>query len=81
MLNRLGLLIHWIGFLCLIGFIGFYAGLIILNDVHPVSAVGAFVDALAFEVEGWSVVLWIGIVHWPIKWLITGNKAFFPWKS
>lgn len=81
MLNRLLLLIHWIGFLCLFSYIGGMAFGLIFNDYFVITnVIPLFVDQLSFE-EGWrTVILWIAILHWPFNWIVTGNKAFFPWR-
>ena len=81
-IQRLALLFHWIGFLSLVGFIVLYGYGISPNGGVPAGeALEVLFEVLAFEAEAISMILWIGITHWPIKWLITGNKALFPWQS
>jgi hypothetical protein len=79
--QRFMFLFHWIGFLCLVGFIGLLGLAISLDGWDVSEALEALFEALAFEEEGISVMLWIGIAHYPIKWILTGNKTFFPWRS
>ena len=80
-IERLALLIHWIGFLCLVFFIVSFGLALTPNGGLPASeALEALFEVLLFEEGAFSAILWIGIAHWPIKWFITSNKAFFPWK-
>jgi hypothetical protein len=81
--RRFMFLFHWIGFLCLVGFIGFFGLEISLNgyDYDLLEAIELLFETLAFKEEAISVMLWLGIAHWPIKWILTGNKSFFPWKG
>ena len=73
-------LFHWIGFLCLVGSIGLFGFAISMNEYDVLEAIELLFDALAFEYDAVSEILWLGIAHWPIKWILTGNKSFFPWK-
>jgi hypothetical protein len=91
MIKRLGLVIHWLGFICLVTLIGGYT-LEILDggswffagdvwDVIP-SIVEDLFDMFTFRgIEERHWITSIAILHWPIKFIITGNKAFFPWMS
>jgi len=67
-IQRLALLIHWIVFVGVVG--GVVAGLWI-----------GTADSLG---EGTEVV-WLsvvsGLIFWVLKWLISGNKSLWPWKS
>ena len=83
MINRLGLVVHWIGFLCLTGFI---ATLVITkpNDIAWSEVLAAIWELLIFDNSSdapFSTILWAGIGHWPIKFVITGNKNLFPWSG
>ena len=64
MIERLALVIHWVGFICL-------PLLLLLGGVALNS--------------GDEYVLWmigsIILLHWPIKFILTGNKAIFPWQT
>jgi len=88
MLNRLLLLIHWIGFLCLFGFIGFSTVITIGIILDGNTSLGEmdFISFLWASLTGdlgmdWlSVFLWIGICHWPFNWVVTGDKTFLPWR-
>ena len=79
LIDRLGLLIHWIGFLFSVVFILCFP--LLMREQQELSAVEIFFELLLdFGSQDWSVILWITIAHWPIKWFITGNTAFFPWR-
>ena len=71
--QRLMFLFHWVGFICLALLI--LVGLpnwwnqVILGDGHM------FVGNLERK------CFWLAVLHYPIKWILTGNKSFFPWKS
>ena len=91
-INRLGLVIHWIGFICLVTMLGGYAldvsginsNWFSASDLGDVGrqVVRDFTRMLTFtriEEEHW--ITFIAVIHWPIKFIITGNKSFFPWKS
>ena len=87
MLERLGLVIHRIGFLCLGTSISLFAITWLIfaaaGEIMDLSdAMRYFGSVLVFEQRAiLSVMLWIGIASYPIKWILTGNKSFFPWKS
>jgi hypothetical protein len=65
MIERLALVIHWVGFLCL-----------------PLSLL--FVEEVLDDGGNGYVfwmMIWIILLHWPIKFILTGNKAIFPWQT
>lgn len=86
MINRLGLVIHWIGFICLLA-----AVLIAILIYVETPYVDKFFKTLrelwqliSFDSSSYlteSIILWVAISHWPIKFIITGNKNLFPWSS
>ena len=80
--QRFMILFHWVGFLSLVGFV-LLIPLAMIQDGLSLTEVMLIVvdDVLPFEEEGWSAMLWLGITHYPIKWILTGNKSPFPWKS
>ena len=83
MIKRLGLIFHWIGFLCLTGFI---ATLVITkpDSVAWSEVPEALWELLIFDNSldvPFSIILWAGISHWPIKFVLTGNKNLFPWSA
>ena len=81
MLNRLLLLIHWIGFLCLSVIVGYIILGLIFGDQDPLVGVIEFLwDCFTGENDWMSVALWIAILHWPLNWIVTGDKAIFPWR-
>ena len=63
MIERLALVIHWVGFLCLL-FAIFY---------------GVILQSLT-DTEFYSLLL-TAVAAWPIKFILTGNKAIFPWQT
>jgi len=73
-IQRLALLIHWIGFaLFVVGVLSAIDGLMILI------VQGFSYAEEAFELAGgWAG---FGLFLWVLKWLITGNKSILPWKS
>jgi hypothetical protein len=63
MIERLALVIHWGGFLCLL-FAVFYGVILqLLTDTETYS------------------LLFIAVAAWPIKFILTGNKAIFSWRA
>ncbi|MBT73979.1 MAG: hypothetical protein CMQ15_18415 [Gammaproteobacteria bacterium] len=63
MIERLALVIHWVGFLCLLLAV-FY---------------GVILQSLT-DTEFYSLLL-TAVAAWPIKFILTGNKAIFPWQT
>tara|TARA_S200002703_G_scaffold22798_1_gene19550 strand:- start:121 stop:387 length:267 start_codon:yes stop_codon:yes gene_type:complete len=81
MIKRLGLVFHWIGFLCLTGII---AAVVITKptDVAWSEIPAALWELLIFDNSSdiaLTLVLWIAISHLPIKYILTGDKSVFPW--
>ena len=96
--ERLALLIHWIGFVVIVG--GVVVGLWFVyieygeyttgySYLYPLSYPG-FNDAQEAELFRERVVellvntvvaVVIGLFFWVLKWLISGNKSLWPWKS
>lgn len=74
MINRIGLVIHWIGYLCL----GIFVGMVLY--FRPSGS--AFLEVVIFEDSSavWlSIVFWLAITSWPLKFILTGNKSIYPW--
>ena len=68
--QRLMFLFHWVGFICL--------ALLILVVGYCI----VFEGGLYFHVGNLEILcFWLAVLHYPIKWILTGNKSFFPWKS
>ena len=67
-IQRLALLIHWIVFVGVVGGV----------------VVGLWIGTADSLDEGTEVV-WLsvvsGLIFWVLKWLISGNKSLWPWKS
>jgi hypothetical protein len=73
MLKRLALVIHWVGFLSGAALvIGFLLAVITLGWSQ-----GIFV-AIGFLLALFLVPFLAG---WVVRFILTGNKSFFPWKS
>ena len=85
--RRLMFLFHWIGFLSLVGLILVY-GIIIFTGTFSNNTLGGVVqETIEFLFDAppdgnpiWWL-WWLAITHYPIKWILTGNKSFFPWRS
>ena len=82
-IQRLALLIHWIGFLCLVVFIFLYGFGLSFTGADASEGLAFVVESLldfsrADEADYWFVLL--ATIHWPIKWMLTDNKSLFPWK-
>ena len=63
MIERLALVIHWVGFLCLLLAVCY----------------GVILQSL-IDTEFYSLLL-TAVAAWPIKFILTGNKAIFPWQA
>ena len=73
-IQRLALLIHWIGFAAFIsGVLSAVLGLMILIVQGFLVAQGPLAGGAGF--------IGFGLFLWVLKWLISGNKSFFPWRS
>ena len=83
--QRLMFAFRWVGFLCLVGFILYVVFNIILEPISLLELVDFVLAVLAFagcgEEKVLSAMLWLGIAYWPIKWILTGDKALFPWQT
>jgi hypothetical protein len=75
-------LFHWVGFICL-------ALLILVGVINIVFDGGRdlddVLDILSFDTRYAEILeilwVWLAVTHYPIKWILTGNKSFFPWRS
>jgi hypothetical protein len=65
--ERLTLLISWIGFLCFLVFV-IYGLSGVITDSPDELLLAAAAGGLAF-------------FFWGLKWLISGNKSLWPWRS
>lgn len=83
MIKRLGLVIHWIGFICLLVMFGLMC-LALMDGQSVKRIIEGLWRLMIFErrtdFEG-SIIFWAAISHWPIKFIITGNKNLFPWSA
>jgi hypothetical protein len=70
MLERLALVIHWIGF-AIGALVGVFVLLVFMNEFNL--ALSGFVGALSFMVPH--------TCGWLVKFIFTGNGSFFPWQS
>ena len=81
MKERVALVIHWVGFCALLISIGLlYWGMtersgsfgLYLNIMFNFSSDRDGLYNLAF------LAFWIAVTHWPIKFIISGDKTFLP---
>jgi hypothetical protein len=73
-IQRLALLIHWIGFALFVsGVLSAVLGLMILI------VQGLLVAEVTLIIA--AVGIGYGLFLWVLKWLISGNKSFFPWRG
>jgi hypothetical protein len=66
-IQRLPLLIHWIGFLFFLASVIYGFSSVVMGTPQELLQ-AAITGGLAF-------------FFWGLKWLISGNKSFFPWRS
>ena len=73
-IQRFALVIHWIGFAAFVlGVLYVVFGLMVL----PVQGLLVAQQPLG----GGAGFIGFGLFLWVLKWLISGNKSLFPWKS
>lgn len=82
--QRFMFLFHWVGFICL-------ATLILSVAVDVFFDNGFFLDDVievlmldrrrSIDEPSATLWVWLAVTHYPIKWILTGNKSFFPWKA
>ena len=70
MINRLGLVIHWLGFLLAV-FVGAFCIVLGITD-------GGYLLGLVFALASFVAAHASG---WIVRFILTGNKSIFPWKS
>ena len=78
MLTRFGLLVHWITFLAQLLIIVSLFFVDDWNDYFP-DLLQMITDPIGGRFEPYPVVLAIALFGWHLKWLLTGDKALFPW--
>ena len=81
-IERLALLIHWIGFAVVV--VGVAAGLVglIVEWEYWMTGAGSFNwPVLMPYLAAMTGFVAFGGFSWALKWLISGNKSLFPWKS
>jgi hypothetical protein len=69
MIKRLGLVIHWLGFIIGIGSSLFLASVLFNEGIGIAFSLGV-IFFVVFHLVGWAV-----------RYILTGNKSIFPWKS
>ena len=79
MINRLGLVVHWAGFVCLAVVITFLA----LEEGTPLELFKEFGRVMFFyrSMDMTTIGIWVGILSWPFKYILTGSKTLFPWNK
>lgn len=78
MLKRFGLLVHWITFLAQLLIITSFFFVDDWNDYFT-DLLQMITDPIGGRFEPYPVILAIALFGWHLKWLLTGNKALFPW--
>ena len=89
--RRLLALVHWLGFICLVYWLITFLGISLaalaeglnelkyaLEDVTSILAIMWDLDEAEYPLF-WS--LWLALAHYPVVWVLTGNKSFFPWRN
>ena len=87
--HTIGVMIHWLGFLCLV-FAIILLPLAALRDTLSLTySVNNFLNFM-FDFENLGYlnsgdepafwVVWLALTHWPLKFILTGQKKFLPWK-
>jgi hypothetical protein len=77
MIKRLGLVIHWLGFLIGCGFSLLYLSLFFSGELvvdQPLDILGILVFII-----GMPIICLLPACG--IRWLLTGEKVFFPWRN
>ena len=84
--NWLGLVIHWIAFICLL--VTVLIAILIYVEIEYVDKFFRTLRQLwrliSFHSSSYlpeSIIHWVAISHWPIKFITTGNKNLFPWSK
>ena len=83
MISRLAEVIHWLGFCCL-ALYSLIPFVLFLDGQPVIDVIDVLWFLLTFQREGdfnASVVFWIALSHWPIKYILTGDKSVFPWSK
>jgi hypothetical protein len=80
MRDRLGLVIHWAGFVLGTFFFVLFSVSILIIELDHLN----FRDALEIRTStiflAFLGLLASNIVGWIVRFILTGNKSFFPWK-
>ncbi len=90
-IRRLMFLLHWLGFACLIYWVVIFLTMILpalpegineleyaVEDIASIIVIMVDLDESEYPLF-WS--LWLAVAHYPIRWLLTGNKSLLPWKN
>jgi hypothetical protein len=75
--QRFILIFHWAGFIALCWTIAF---IVFAFITQPIGVVLQSIN-YALDPREPSSLMYFAIFHYPIKWILTGNKTFFPWRS
>ena len=89
-IHSIGVLIHWVGFVCLtvaVVLLPLAALRVRLNLSYEVNSFLNYMfdfENLGYLNSGdepafW--IVWLALTHWPVKFILTGRKVFFPWKN
>jgi len=76
MLNRFGLIIHWLGFIFSVFFAVFIIAALVITraDTLDSEAIGAFVQMLYYTFGSLPG-------GWVIRFILTGHKGLMPWSK
>ena len=79
MLNRLGLVLHWIGFIFqFLLLFGYFPFTVLNGNVENIFEIILF-DWGYYDIQE-IIFVWVAIASWPINFILTGNKSFLPWR-
>ncbi len=84
--GRFIFLFHWAGFICLATltavcvFDVFVESGRLFEDVIEILMLEHWRSSNDLRGSASMLWIWLAVTHYPIKWILTGNKTFFPWK-
>jgi len=87
MLNRLGVLLLWAGFVSLVSFYGVAVITFLTRSETAVELGKMMIEDISYLAQipppsenGLQVIwFWLAHLYWPVRWITTGNKSPLPW--
>ena len=89
--RRLLTLVHWLGFISLVYWLITFLGISVvalteglnelkyaMEDITSILAIMWDLDEAEYPLF-WS--LWLAFAHYPVVWVLTGNKSLVPWRN